>query len=323
MSKWLTVSVAAYNVEQYIDKTLSSCVVPLKVREKLEIIVVNDGSVDGTEEIIQRYVRKYPELFVYINKKNGGYGSTINAAVKIAKGKYFRLLDGDDYFDKEALCDFIEKLRQTDADLVLNDFSVCYEKHKRVEKEFLELDDDRDIDIVNLNLNKTIAMYSFCYKTEILKRNNIQIDENCFYTDIEYIMRPLRYIRNYRYIQNNLYQYRIGIEGQSVSRSGMKRHCNDAQKVTYAVLKELRMGYKFDSIYNIVETLACMMVKMTIKSMMCREASNVNRNRIIQFDKTIQKEFPQIYLYTGKSCVLSVLRKTHYWTYPLWRLVKK
>lgn len=323
MSKRLTVSIAAYNIKDYVENALQSCVVPLEFRQYLEVIVVNDGSSDCTGEIIQEYTHKYPDLFVYIDKENGGYGSTINAALKVAKGKYFRLLDGDDYFDKGALCELLKQLEQTDADLILNDFTICYEKYNRIEKRTLELEDGDDKGINELSLQSTIAMYSFCYKTEILKKNKVEIDEKCFYTDLEFITRPLRYAESYRYVRNNLYRYRIGIEGQSVSRTGMKRHYKDAQKVADSVMCELRLGYQSNNIYRIVEAVACMIVKMAIKSLMCVEISNSNRKIIEQFDKAIKKEFPEVYAQIDRSYLFWILRRTRYWIYPLWRFKGK
>lgn len=323
MQKLLTISIAAYNVEKYIEKTLYSCVIPLEMQQYLEVIVVNDGSTDSTWEIIQKYFHKYPDLFVCINKENGGYGSTINAAVKIARGKYFRLLDGDDYFDKNELCDFVGQLAHIETDLILNDFAICYEGENRIIKKRLNLEGQADKDISELNLRNIIAMYSFCYKTEILKKNKIYIDERCFYTDIEFMVFPLRYVKNYRYMCNNLYRYRIGVEGQSVSKAGMKRHYKDAQKIVYSMLNELRLGYKYDNIQNITEIVTCLMIKMAIKSMMCVEITNRNRKKILQFDKEIKKEFPKIYYIIEESYLFYILRRTRYWIYPVWRIVGK
>lgn len=321
--KILTVSIAAYNVEAYLEDTLNSCIVPLEMQKYLEVIVVNDGSTDNTWQIAKRYCDKYPDLFVCINKENGGYGSTINCSVKLAKGKYFRLLDGDDYFNTDELCNFIKALENLDVDLILNDYSICYENRKRVESRKLNLEEKVSKNISELNLQNSIGMFSFCYKTEILKEKDIYIDEKCLYTDIEFLVRPLRYIKNYTYLHNNLYQYRIGREGQSVSVEGMKHHYKDAKKVLYTVLSELRKQYEYNNIQNIVEIVASMMVKRVIKCMMCNEVSNKNRKRILLFDKKVKKEFPEIYAYIDKSFLFYFLRRTQYWMYPVWRALGK
>ena len=110
IKKILTISIAAYNVERFISNTLDSLVSlsgeSLEMLKRLEIIVVNDGSKDNTENIVKKYVDKYPFAVNLITKENGGYGSTINVAAKAANGKYFKLLDGDDTFITENISDY-------------------------------------------------------------------------------------------------------------------------------------------------------------------------------------------------------------------------
>lgn len=95
--KILTVTVPMYNVESYIDQCLKSFVVP-GAEEKLEVLVVNDGSPDHSRDIAQKYTEKYPSIFRIIDKENGGHGSTINRGIEEAKGKYFKVVDGDDWW---------------------------------------------------------------------------------------------------------------------------------------------------------------------------------------------------------------------------------
>ena len=112
-NKMLTVSVAAYNVASFLRETLESCVIP-EVLDDLEVIVVNDGSTDETARIAEEYQKRYPLTFRLINKENGGYGTTVNRSIEEAKGKYFKLLDGDDRFNQKGLRQLVEFLRQTD-----------------------------------------------------------------------------------------------------------------------------------------------------------------------------------------------------------------
>ena len=106
MEKILSVSIASYNVEKFIRKALDSCCIP-EIMDRLEVLVVNDGSTDGTLQIAREYEKQYPQTFRVIDKKNGGYGSTVNASIQAATGKYFRLLDGDDWFDRDGLVKMI------------------------------------------------------------------------------------------------------------------------------------------------------------------------------------------------------------------------
>ena len=103
VDKLLSISIAAYNAEKTLEKAVLSCIVEDKeMLEKLDIIIVNDGSEDGTYQISKMLMSKYNNVRI-IDKPNGGYGSTVNAAIEIALGKYFKLLDSDDWYDTDNL----------------------------------------------------------------------------------------------------------------------------------------------------------------------------------------------------------------------------
>ena len=118
--KILSISVAAYNVEKYLVKLFEFLNISPEVNQKIEVIIVNDGSTDKTLEIANRFKSQYPQSVVIIDKKNGGYGSTINSSIAIAKGKYFKILDGDDWFNKNTLEDFLGFLENEEVDLVIS-----------------------------------------------------------------------------------------------------------------------------------------------------------------------------------------------------------
>ena len=83
MNKVLSVSVAAYNVEQFIEKNIKSFI-ESESREKIEVLIVDDGSKDKTPEIVQEYEEKYPGIIKLIKQKNAGPGSTVNTGIKYA-----------------------------------------------------------------------------------------------------------------------------------------------------------------------------------------------------------------------------------------------
>ena len=132
MEKILTISIAAYNVENYIKKTLDSLIIE-EILPKLEIFVIDDGGTDGTADIVEKYANKYPASISLIHKDNGGYGSTVNWSIEHATGKYFKLLDGDDWFESRNLTDYISRLEKSTADAVI---SNTYEIRdgKKIEK---------------------------------------------------------------------------------------------------------------------------------------------------------------------------------------------
>ena len=118
MEKILTVTVPSYNVEKFLENTLDSFV-DERVLDDIEVLIVDDGSKDKTAEIGRKYEEKYPDTFRVISKENGGHGSTINRGIGEAKGKYFKVVDGDDWVDQDGFAELIQRLKTCDADYVL------------------------------------------------------------------------------------------------------------------------------------------------------------------------------------------------------------
>lgn len=231
MEKVLSVSIAAYNVEKFLSQTLDSLVVS-EIMDELEVIVVSDGSTDQTAAIAKEYCDRYPNTFVLIDKANGGYGSTINAAVKVARGKYFRLLDGDDWFDSEGLKSFIIQLKDADEDMIITKFKRVFDSDGHEEERdqtVLLAKESGTFD--DVNSSEWFTMHGTTFRTAIWKENNIQITEHCFYTDQEYDLLPLRWVKTIRRIPVMLYCYRIGRAEQSVSPQGLEKHYMEEEKV--------------------------------------------------------------------------------------------
>ncbi|MEI3553139.1 MAG: glycosyltransferase family A protein [Acutalibacteraceae bacterium] len=126
MEKTLSISIAAYNVEEFLKNTLDSLVAP-EIMDDIEVLIIDDGSKDNTAAIGKEFEDKYPNSFKVISKPNGGYGSTINAAIDAATGQYFKTLDGDDWYDTENLVRFVKDLKNMSADLILTPFTMVYE----------------------------------------------------------------------------------------------------------------------------------------------------------------------------------------------------
>ena len=222
VEKTLSISIAAYNVEEFLKNTLDSLVAP-EIMDDIEVLIIDDGSKDNTAAIGKEFVDKYPNSFKVISKPNGGYGSTINAAIDAATGQYFKTLDGDDWYDTENLVRFVKDLKNMSADLILTPFTMVYEGTG--EKQVISMErkyQEKNITFEQLPeaLYSKIKMHSVTYKTSILKENNIRIGEHCFYTDIEYISFPIVYVNDVNFLDYSIYQYRICLEGQSVSDEG-------------------------------------------------------------------------------------------------------
>ena len=244
MDKQLTVIVPAYNVENYLEKALDSCII--KNMESLEVLVVNDGSTDGTYEIAKRYEKIYPTCFKAINKENGGYGSVLNYGIEHASGRYLKVLDGDDWFNSCALASFIEKAPSISSDIVgfsyaeINDMSNAF-----IIKRDLPIDAEGEYKAAAV-LGKSASMHSFIYKTELVRNCQINFPEHCLYTDTILVTAVLDVSDTVYIFPQDLYQYRVGREGQSVDPRVRARKLNDMHKV----LTYLMSFLDFNSSHN-------------------------------------------------------------------------
>ena len=94
MQKVISFIIPSYNAEPYLDQCLKSFLHP-DCMEQIEVLIVNDGSKDGTKALAERYMEDYPDIFRLIDKENGGHGSAINVGVKKASGRYLKVIDAD------------------------------------------------------------------------------------------------------------------------------------------------------------------------------------------------------------------------------------
>ena len=221
--KILTISVAAYNLEKLITKNLDS-VINSKVRDKIEIIVTDDESKDNTAKIVEKYEEKYPEIVKLVKQKNMGPGSSINNGIKFATGKYFKMVDGDDWVETENLEKIINKLEEIDSDIFFTNYVVFNSKSQKIIDECkCNLPKDRLLAFNEYCKDIILVMHNIMFRTSILKENNIKID-NCFYTDVEYALLPMKYVKTFYYMDINLYVYLVAQDNQSVSVKSMQKN---------------------------------------------------------------------------------------------------
>ena len=130
----VSVIVPVYNVEKFIDKCLSSLV--NQTLKEIEVVVVNDGSPDNSQEIIDKYVNKYPNKVKSFIKENGGQGSARNLGLEHAKGEYIAFIDSDDWIDEEALEKMYNLAKKKNSDVVICDmvdhFLIDNDKEKKI-----------------------------------------------------------------------------------------------------------------------------------------------------------------------------------------------
>ena len=227
--KLLTIVVPTYNISEYIEKCINSF---LEVNEKyykdFEVIVVNDGSTDNSVQVVENLIIASNLDLRIISKENGGHGSTINVGITEAKGKYFKVIDGDDWIDISSFETLLEKLKTIDIDMVISNYTEqhVYNNSKKTIG-FVE----RIVpDVILEGLpDRRIPMHALTYKTSILKNNNIRLSE--------YTLLPIKYVKNYVYYNLDIYQYFLGRPDQSMHINIMKQKSDHHYRVTKRILE--------------------------------------------------------------------------------------
>ncbi|MBQ7098918.1 MAG: glycosyltransferase family 2 protein [Oscillospiraceae bacterium] len=226
--KLLTVTVPCYNSQDYMEKCIESL---LRGGERVEIIVIDDGSRDSTGEIGDRYAAQYPDIVRVIHQENGGHGAGINAGLKAATGKYFKVVDSDDevsgdfvaFLDRLELCD-----QQGGVDLFVTNYYYVH----------TDGIGDRSINYSNVlpegrifgwgdtkrfKLHQMLTIHSSTFRTEVMRRCGGELPRKVFYEDNLMVCRTLPYVERMFYMNTDLYRYTIGREGQSVQDDVSRR----------------------------------------------------------------------------------------------------
>lgn len=220
MNKLLTIVVPVYKVEQYINKCLDSLILSSEQMEKMDVLIINDGTPDNSAELSREYVKKYPSVFRQIDKENGGHGSVWNLGVKEAFGKYTRFLDSDDWLENLDL--LLEKLSQTDADLVITP-TIDHCDNEMWKQEILDIEFGRVYDankfdwLGNRSHGNYIFHHSCTYKTEIFRQYLPLFLEKQPYDDV--ILGAVSIIGANSLVAYDfpLYHYLMNRPGQSIS----------------------------------------------------------------------------------------------------------
>ena len=327
MDKILTVSVAAYNIENDIKQTLDSLIVSEDLMKLLEVIVVDDGSKDSTVLKAKAYEEKYPDTFKVILKENGGYGSTINTSVKEARGKYFKQLDGGDVYITENLEDFIKYLASTDADVVVSPHEKYYQLDNKSEinNDYASYGRSETLKIEEVTFGSRLWMHGLAFKTEVWLNAGKEIPEHCFYTDMEYVLYPFIKAKTIAFYDKSIYKYFLQCEGQSVSTEGLKKHYTDATRMMWDVVGTYNELIKTGEMAESVNALYEMMVNHAIAFTytVYSYLDGNHKEEYKEMDMKLKKEYPAIYEKTLKVKRLKLMRNTGFGCASLYRKMFK
>ena len=203
----VSVIVPVYNVEKYLEKCLDSLV--NQTLKDIEIIVVNDGTKDNSQEIIDKYAKKYPKKVKGFIKENGGQSSARNYGLEYAKGEYIGFVDSDDYVELDMFEKLYNKAKEDDFDISICNLNFVYE----------DTDDKKEFSI-NMNsdltdkeslrkhmINIYPVVWNKIYKKSLFETSKLKFKEKVWFEDVEFLYKLVPYVKSVGVIDDYLYNY--------------------------------------------------------------------------------------------------------------------
>lgn len=303
----ISVIIPSYNTELYLARCLDSLLYDEDIVKYLDIIIVNDGSKDNTQKIAECYQERYPDNIAVINKENGGHGSTINAGINVAKGKYLKVLDSDDWVNIFDFGRFVKSLEDLEEDILITNYQqdILYDS-STVAFNFYEGDDStQDISkttelLTRENFFFMFSMHSMTIKTDRLKKVwGDGLLEKTFYVDQQYVVKALLSAENFRTLNYDIYRYFIGRPEQSVSAEGFFKHRQDHERVLKWLLSSMKQEivpqrkHLAKVVHRQIEAMIATHYELYYKALYATKSEVLE---ILEFNAYLENSFPEIHV---------------------------
>ncbi len=223
----ITFVVPCYNSEAYMATCLDSLLVHPDVTE---VLVIDDGSSDGTAEIGRDYERRHPGVVRLVQQPNGGHGIAMQSGIREATGTYLKVVDSDDWLDRDALDTLVGRLRGWQDSPEAPDLVICNYVYENAELgprrvaygSALPVDRLFGWDEVGrFTIGQYLLMHALVYRTDLLREADIQFPRKTFYVDNLIAFLPLMRTQRLCYLDVDLYRYFVGRADQSVNEKVM------------------------------------------------------------------------------------------------------
>lgn len=244
--KTLTFVVPAYNMTEYLERCVMS-LIAAKRNDDIEVLIVDDGSSDGTLEMAQKFEARYPDIVRAIHQENKGHGGAVNTGIAAASGMYVKVVDADDWVGPESLEQVMAVLREEADSTEPIDMLVTNYVYDKVGKRNKHVVNFRHAmkagerlawnDLGHFGLAEYILMHALTYRTAVVRESGMQLPEHTFYVDFIYAYQPFPWVKTMKYLDTPFYHYFIGRDGQSVQTDVMIRRVDQLRLVNQCMVR--------------------------------------------------------------------------------------
>ena len=275
----LSVIVPVYNVEQYLARCMDSLV--RQTLDDMEILVVDDGSTDGSSEIARKYENDYPEKVKVLTKKNGGLSSARNAAMEVAQGDYLGFVDSDDWVDTDMYQVMYDAAVREDADIVICDMEEHYPTHT-VRQVYSQTE------------NRFRATPSVCIR--IYKRSLVGKDRfpmGLWYEDLEFTTKQHMKTDKIAAVQRAMYHYDRR-EGSIMSNNNSRKNLDIV--TVFQHLEEFARENGWQEKYSkVLEILFVEHVLIDAINRVQQQTSKEKKEVLRRLRREAREQFPEFY----------------------------
>lgn len=203
----ISIIVPIYNVESYLEKCLFSLI--NQSHKNIEIICINDGSTDKSEEIIEKYI-KLDSRIKSFNQENKGVATARNKGLELAQSPYIQFCDPDDSYDV-SMCETMLGLINNDVDFAICGMNITYESHKKLKKSDLSYYSIKYEGITKLNddIRKSTdcSLVTKIFKKSLIDKYNLRFPDGLIYEDAYFVTLYFLLSKNAFFSKKKLYNY--------------------------------------------------------------------------------------------------------------------
>lgn len=230
MEKILSIIIPTYNMEALLARCIESLIVEESFMNRMEIIIVNDGSKDSSSAVAHSFSERMPDSIIVIDKENGNYGSCINAALKIATGRYVKICDADDTYFTANMGAFISHLSNCNCDIVVSPYQTLSYQGEVIESttcpDCVAL---KELNISQIEWNSNQfrplrRMHCIATKRENLTAIDYHQSEGISYTDSQFFFYSVLSATTVTFFDKVIYRYYLGRDGQTMSIESMSKN---------------------------------------------------------------------------------------------------